>query len=175
MPFAGTSPHREKNGFEVIRRVLAWLRSRADRDAPPHIRDGRRGEDLAYRYLKRQGYTIVARGFRPRGGKGEIDLIGWDGDKLAFIEVKTRKSVDFGEPERAIGREKRAQIIFAAEEYARRARVEYGQIRYDTVSVILREPPEITLRKDAFSARSEQRRGGLAAGAARYPEDIEPR
>jgi putative endonuclease len=158
----------------VIGHVLAWLRSRADRDAPPHIRDGRRGEELAYQFLRRRGYTIVARGFRPRTGKGEIDLIGWDGEKLAFIEVKTRGTADFGEPERAIGRDKRAQIIFAAEEYARRAGAEYGRIRYDTVSVILREPPEIALRKDAFSARSEQRLCGLQAGAARYPDDSEP-
>jgi putative endonuclease len=158
----------------MIGRISAWLRSRADRDAPQHIRDGRRGEDLAYQYLRRRGYMIVARGFRPRRGKGEIDLIGWDGEKLAFIEVKTRGTADFGEPERAIGRDKRSRIIFAAEEYARRAGAEYGQIRYDTVSVILREPPEITLRKDAFSARSGQRRGGLPAGAARHPENEEP-
>jgi putative endonuclease len=158
----------------MIGRIAAWLRSRADRDAPPHIRDGRRGEDLAYQYLRRRGYRIVARGFRPRRGKGEIDLIAWDGEKLAFIEVKTRGTADFGEPERAIGRDKRSRIIFAAEEYARRAGAEYGQIRYDTVSVILREPPEITLRKDAFSARSGQRRGGLPAGAARHPENEEP-
>lgn len=155
----------------MIGRALAWLRSRVDRDAPQHIRDGRRGEDLAYRFLRKRGYTIVARGFRPRRGKAEIDLIGWDGEKLAFIEVKTRGTADFGEPERAIGRDKRSQMIFAAEEYARRTGAEYGRIRYDTVSVILRDPPEITLRRDAFSARSEQRRGGLAPGAARYPDD----
>jgi putative endonuclease len=157
----------------VIGHVLAWLRSRADRDAPPHIRDGRRGEEIAYRYLRGRGYTIVARGFRPRRGKAEIDLIGWDGEKLAFIEVKTRGTADFGEPERAVGRDKRAHMIFAAEEYARRAGAKYGRIRYDTVSIILGEPPEITLRKDAFSARSEQHRGGLAPGAARHPEDAE--
>lgn len=155
----------------MLGRLFAWLRSRADREAPPHIRDGRRGEDLAYRCLKRRGYTIVARGFRPRRGNGEIDLIGWDGGKLVFIEVKTRGTSDFGEPERAIGREKRSRIISAAEEYARRAGVEYGRIRFDTVSVILRDPPEITLRKDAFSVRSEQQRRGLPAGAARYPDD----
>ena len=60
----------------MIGRALAWLRSRADRDAPQHIRDGRRGEEIAYQYLRGRGYTIVARGFRPRRGKGEIDLIG---------------------------------------------------------------------------------------------------
>ena len=155
----------------MIGRALAWLRSRADCDAPQHIRDGRRGEEIAYQYLRGRGYTIVARGFRPRRGKGEIDLIGWDGPKLAFSEVKTRGTADFGEPERAIGRDKRAQMIFAAEEYARRDGAEYGSIRYDTISVILRDRPEITLRKDAFSPRSAQRRGGLPAGAARYPDD----
>jgi len=159
--------------MEMIGRVWAWLRSRADRNAPPHIRDGRRGEDIAYRYLRRRGYTIVARGFRPRKGKGEIDLIGWDGEKLAFVEVKTRRSGDFGEPERAIGRDKQAHMVFAAEEYARRVGAQYGQIRYDTLSVILSDHPEITLRKDAFSARSGQRQNGIPAGAARYDEGAE--
>ena len=59
-------------------------------------RTGVRGETFAYWYLRRHGYTIIARNFTVPGVKGEIDLIGYDGTVLAFIEVKTRT----GEPGR---------------------------------------------------------------------------
>jgi Holliday junction resolvase-like predicted endonuclease len=53
-------------------------------------RTGVRGETYAYWYLRRQGYVFVARNYMPRGAKGEIDLIGYDGKTLAFVEVRTR-------------------------------------------------------------------------------------
>jgi len=53
-------------------------------------RTGIRGETFAYWYLRRHGYTIIARNFMVPGMKGEIDLAGYDGEVLAFIEVKTR-------------------------------------------------------------------------------------
>ena len=53
---------------------------------------GVRGETFAYCYLRRYGYLIVCRNFRAPGVKGEIDLVGFDGPVLAFVEVKTRTS-----------------------------------------------------------------------------------
>jgi Uncharacterised protein family UPF0102 len=53
---------------------------------------GVRGETFAYWYLRRHGYVIVCRNFRAPGVKGEIDLVGFDGPVLAFVEVKTRTS-----------------------------------------------------------------------------------
>src|SRR5450759_2268083 len=53
---------------------------------------GRIGEDLAHRFLRARGCTVVARNYRTLSGSGEIDLVVWDGRKLAFIEVKTRGS-----------------------------------------------------------------------------------
>src|SRR5260370_12906647 len=53
-------------------------------------RTGVRGETYAYWYLRRQGYIFVARNYTPRGIKGEIDLVGYDGKTLAFVEVRTR-------------------------------------------------------------------------------------
>ena len=50
-------------------------------------RTGVRGETFAYWYLRRHGYTIIARNFTVPGVKGEIDLVGYDGAVLAFIEV----------------------------------------------------------------------------------------
>jgi Holliday junction resolvase-like predicted endonuclease len=51
---------------------------------------GVRGETCAYWYLRRHGYVFVARNYMPRGIKGELDLIGYDGKTLAFVEVRTR-------------------------------------------------------------------------------------
>ncbi|MGA8577595.1 MAG: YraN family protein, partial [Bryobacteraceae bacterium] len=67
---------------------------------------GRIGEDMAYRYLRRHGCTVVARNYMARSGAGEIDLVAWDGGVLAFVEVKTRSSADFGTPDAAVDEEK---------------------------------------------------------------------
>jgi Holliday junction resolvase-like predicted endonuclease len=53
-------------------------------------RTGIRGETYAYWYLRRHGYVFVARNYTPRGVKGELDLVGYDGETLAFVEVRTR-------------------------------------------------------------------------------------
>src|SRR5271170_2032162 len=53
-------------------------------------RTGIRGETFAYWYLRRLGYVFVARNYMPRRVKGEIDMIGYDGETLAFVEVRTR-------------------------------------------------------------------------------------
>ena len=71
-------------------------------------RTGVRGETYAYWFLRRNGYVMIARNFTYRGVKGEIDLVGYDGKTLAFVEVKTRTSArdDFGSPEDAVTTEK---------------------------------------------------------------------
>src|SRR5208282_3517134 len=53
-------------------------------------RTGVRGETYAYWYLRRHGYVLVARNYTSPGLKGEIDMVGYDGPVLAFVEVKTR-------------------------------------------------------------------------------------
>jgi putative endonuclease len=142
----------------MFRFLLGKLRAAAYRHLPQHQRDGRRGEQMAYEYLRGLGYKIVARNYRPRRGRGEIDLIGWDQDRLAFIEVKTRKDEDFGRPDQAVNHEKRRNLIRVAREYLRRADVAPECERFDVVSVVLESPPRIELRKGAFSVRQEWRR-----------------
>src|SRR5580692_3055963 len=65
---------------------------------------GVRGETYAYWYLRRNGYVMIARNFTNRGMKGEIDLVGYDGETVAFVEVKTRTAAHsvFGSPEDAV-------------------------------------------------------------------------
>jgi Holliday junction resolvase-like predicted endonuclease len=75
-------------------------------------RTGVRGETFAYWYLRRHGYLIVGRNFMVPGIKGEIDLIGYDGSVLAFIEVKTRtcERAASGLPEDAVTSDKRRLV-----------------------------------------------------------------
>jgi len=141
-----------------IYRMLDWLRHRARR---PHLDPahalGKRGEDLAHRYLQRQGYTIVGRNFRTRSGSGEVDLIGWKGEVLAFVEVKSRSSAEYGDPERAVDAEKRHKLLIAAREYTRRAHVDWSKVRFDVLSIVFPEPAQITLFEDAFAKRDDLR------------------
>jgi putative endonuclease len=114
------------------------------------LASGRRGEDLAHRFLRRLGFTVVARNYRPHTGSGEIDIVAWDKRQLVFVEVKTRATHEFGTPDRAVDREKQVYIGRAAHEYARRAEVEWNLVRFDIVGIVLTQPPEIELLRDAF-------------------------
>jgi putative endonuclease len=116
----------------------------------PDFAAGRRGEDMAHRFLRREGFTIVARNYRPRAGAGEIDLIAWEKDQLAIIEVKTRATGEFWTPESAVHPEKQLYLVRAARDYVRRATVDWGAVRFDIVSILLTEPPQISLLRDAF-------------------------
>jgi putative endonuclease len=108
------------------------------------------GEDLAHGYLRRRGCNIVARNYRPRSGMGEIDLVAWHGSTLVFIEVKTRKTAEYGLPERSVDAEKRSRIWLAARDYARRAGVAWESTRFDIVSVMMQPRLQIEWLRDAF-------------------------
>jgi putative endonuclease len=115
---------------------------------------GRRGEDLAHRFLREQGYTIVARNYRLASGDAEADLIAWEQDTLVVVEVKSRTSADFGPPERAFDAEKHQHLLRAARQYARVRSVPMENVRFDLVTVLLIEPPELKLFKGvSFSAK----------------------
>jgi putative endonuclease len=101
---------------------------------PQHQQVGTRGEEDAYFHLRALGYVIVARNFRSPRCRGEIDLIGWDGDVLCFIEVKTRSSRDVKAAEAAVDRHKRRELAEVARDY-RRPLPPSCQWRIDIVSV----------------------------------------
>ena len=117
---------------------------------PAHLATGRRGEILAYWYLRQAGYTIVARNRRSRAN--ELDLIGWDGPVLAFVEVKTRTSAVAGPPANAVNRSKQKRIIKAAHEYMRHLKRRSLTYRFDITSVAWDHVAgfEVRLIKDAF-------------------------
>jgi putative endonuclease len=132
--------------------LIDALRNRLRRRRWTHERaSGVRGEDLAHRLLDREKYLVVARNYRSPSGSGEIDIIAWDGDTLAVVEVKTRATDDYGPPERAIGEHKRRRMERAALDYTRRAGIEWDQVRFDVVTVIDGTPPVLTLYRDALA------------------------
>lgn len=117
-------------------RSLDWVAACVlDEDKRPwHQRTGRRGEEEAYFYLRRVGYTIVARNFRSPRCRGEIDLIGWEDDVLCFVEVKTRTSHLVKPAEAAVDYHKRRELALVAREYLRQM-PPTCQWRFDIVSV----------------------------------------
>jgi putative endonuclease len=111
--------------------------------------NGARGEDLAMRFLQARKFVVVGRNFRPRSGRGEIDIIAWDGDTLVFVEVKSAVDDERGTPDRAIDRYKRERLEWAARAYLSKARVAWEKSRFDIVTLI-GDPPLIEHYPGAF-------------------------
>lgn len=119
-------------------------------------RTGVRGETYAYWYLRRHGYVMIARNFTSRGMKGEIDLVGYDGPTMAFVEVKTRTSLsrDFGSPEQAVTPEKQRHLSHMARQFLRDYHAERAPFRFDVLAIEAApgRRPVVRLHKGAFAA-----------------------
>jgi putative endonuclease len=122
------------------------------------LASGRRGEDLAHRYLKKHGFTVVARNYRLAAGDAEADLIAYQGDDLVIVEVKSRASLEFGSPDRAIGEMKQAALLRVARAYAKKAEIPMDRVRVDVVTVILSDPPVIEHFRSAFELAFKAKR-----------------
>ena len=110
---------------------------------------GRRAESLALEHLRGHGLTPVARNFRSRGG--EIDLIMLDGDCLAFIEVRSRRSSQFASPASTVDARKRRKLTGAAAMFiVRHDRYADFTMRFDVVSIEGTTRPRIHWITDAF-------------------------
>lgn len=117
---------------------------------------GVRGETYAYWYLRCNGYIFVAKNYTPHGIKGELDLIGYDGKTLAFVEVRTRtarKQDVAGLPELSVTREKQRFVVRTAQRFLAERHAEESPIRFDVVAIDNHpgKPPVVRLHKDAFS------------------------
>lgn len=113
---------------------------------------GVRGEDAAARFLKRQGYRIIERGYD--SPLGELDIIAVDGRTIVFLEVKTRASTDAGHPTEAIDVNKQQRMTQSALAYLKSKRLLEHSSRFDVVAVTWppnSRRPHIEHFKNAFS------------------------
>ena len=113
---------------------------------------GQKGEETAALYLRRKGYKIIEQNYR-YSRLGEIDLIAQEGKDLVFVEVKTRSSSSFAEPEEAVNYQKQKRIIKLAQGYLLNQKLDQVSCRFDVVSIIIDQGGKIKsikLIRDAF-------------------------
>jgi putative endonuclease len=104
---------------------------------------GDAGEEIAVSYLIKNGYTIIERNFR--FGHGEIDIIAKKNGVLIFIEVKTRRSLEFGEPEYAVTMPKQNQIRKIASAYLYEKEIKDQDCRLDVIAILFEKNNKYTL------------------------------
>ena len=113
-----------------------------------HNELGKWGEDLATAYLQGKGYAIIERDWK--SGHRDIDIIAKDETgTIVFVEVKTRRSRVFGEPEEAIDYRKMQSLQQAINHYIKFRRINC-EVRFDIVSIVgtMDSDPEINHIKD---------------------------
>src|ERR1700730_14755734 len=125
--------------------------SRSKESSPEHLRRGARGEKLAARFLRNHGYKILYRNFKDRHG-GEIDIVCRDDDTLVFVEVKARRSEEFGRPIDAVDRQKQLRVSKGGLAWLRLLDNPDIAFRFDVVEVLLPEEgePRLELIQNAF-------------------------
>jgi putative endonuclease len=126
--------------LERLQAGLQWLAVRRGRSSslPAHLVTGIEGENAAFFYLRRKGYTVVARRWSAGNLPGDLDLIAWAGPVLCFIEVKTRTAHDIAPAEVSVDSHKRAVLRRLARQYVRQLPQETAPpVRFDVLSVYL--------------------------------------
>ena len=112
---------------------------------------GRRGEEMAAKYLAKKGYRIVARNFKCQ--PGEIDIVAYDADSLVFVEVKYYSDTAYHDALDALTPSKIKKIIRAAEVYLWQEHVDEGcEVRFDVVAIDRHGGEELEIKhlQDAF-------------------------
>jgi putative endonuclease len=100
---------------------------------PAHLQKGDSAEQQALAYLTEQGLQLVCSNFRCK--MGELDLVMRDGSALVIVEVRFRKSAQFGGALASITRQKQARIIAATQHYVIINHLNHASIRFDVVAV----------------------------------------
>lgn len=115
---------------------------------------GEKGEEIAVRHLKKEGYKIIETNYRNK--LGEIDIVAKDKDTIVFAEVKTRRSVRFGSPKQAITIQKQKKISMVALCYLKATGQTAARARFDVVGVISnQDKPVVEIIKNAFELAYE--------------------
>ena len=110
---------------------------------------GKEGEKIAAAFLKKNGYRIIEINFRCP--IGEIDIIAKEKKDLVFVEVKTRKYMELGYPEQAVGIRKQKKMSQLALWYLQKRKIVDTNARFDVVAItLIPEKSEVKLIKNAF-------------------------
>lgn len=113
-----------------------------------HNELGKRGEQMAVNHLLKNGYEIVERNYR--FDKAEVDIIAKQKDILAIVEVKTRSSTDFGNPQDFVKPKQIQRLVKAVDEYVTVNGLDV-EVRFDIVAIVKnRTGYDIEHLKDAF-------------------------
>jgi putative endonuclease len=105
---------------------------------------GRRGEDLAARYLEQRGLLVLTRNWRCR--HGEIDLVATDAHRLVVCEVKTRSGTRFGEPAEAIDRRKATRIRRVTQAWLAAHQVRWCEVRFDVLAILVEPGKPVSIQ-----------------------------
>jgi putative endonuclease len=112
-------------------------------------RYGQSSEQIAARFLKRNGYKIIERNYRT--ALGEIDIVARHKGVLVFVEVKARRTGRFGHPAAAVTTAKQRKISMAALVYLKANRAMEKPARFDVVSIMQTDgPPQVEVITNAF-------------------------
>jgi putative endonuclease len=118
------------------------------------IKTGKKGEDLAVAHLQQLGYRILERNYRCP--LGEMDIVAKDKDTIVFVEVKSRRTEEFGDPELAVGKTKQRKMTQISLYYLGQKKDSQVKARFDVVAVkMLRDRTEIKLIQDAFELAAD--------------------
>ncbi len=124
---------------------------------------GLEGEKEAARYLRKKGYHILEKNFRTNGG--EVDIVARDGETLVFVEVKSRRGIQFGEGHWAVDMKKRRHLTQAALLYMLKHGIQDRLCRFDLVVIENKgnelKKSHVALIQNAFDAEFQ----GVGRGA----------
>ncbi|MDO7172287.1 YraN family protein [Mariniflexile sp. AS56] len=98
-----------------------------------HNELGKKGEELAVEFLLKNGYDIIERNYR--FDKAEVDIIAKKDSILAIIEVKTRSTVDFGNPQDFVKPKQIQRLVKAVDEYVNLNRLDV-EVRFDIIGIV---------------------------------------
>lgn len=137
-----------KESFEKSRALLNRKEQHTETELSEHIRMGIWGEELAASYLRQKGFVILGRDWH--SVHRDIDIVAQDGNTMVFVEVKTRRNRDFGDPVQAVDAEKRHNLRKAINHYIKYHKINIPY-RFDVITIVGEmgtEMPDITHIED---------------------------
>jgi len=128
--------------------ISRFKKAKINKIMADHNKLGKKGEEIALKYLKSNQYIIKETNWRFR--KNEVDIIAEKDNLLVVVEVKTRTSEYFENPKEAVTRKKQRFIILSADAYVQEKNIEW-EVRFDIIAVtIINQQINIEHIQDAF-------------------------